>query len=566
MGYDAIFKGGTVVDGSGSPGFRADVAVKDGQIAAVGDLKTESGRIIDAEGCTVAPGFIDMHTHYDVQLCWDPLATSSCWHGVTTVLTGNCGYGIAPLNHEHRDYVAALMSYVEGISLDVLESAVDWKWNTFGEYLKRLRGNGLGVNVAPQVPHSPLRYYVMGEAACEREATQDEIARMKQVVRESIAEGAIGFSTLQAEGRLGAWNKPIPSEMASIEELRELGSVLSEFRAGGVITISPKPGTSRISPEYREFLMDWSKAANRPVVWSQFMHRWDLPDMWKDLIGFMKHAEDQGSQVYAVAKCQRLDLEFNLVRTGMFDYYPTWKEVLGKPHEEKKRLMADPATRAKLREEATPKDGDSPGRRPEIMEIKTTVLEKNKSLQGRRVVDVAAEQGKHYVDCFIDLAVEEDLATQFIYAGIMNGDPAAVGEIIKAPYCLPGSSDAGAHLNMDCGVDFSSLLLGHWVREKGVMSLEEAVRRLTSLSANVLGLTDRGCLEVGKAADVVVFNPETIQAMPREMVNDIPGGNERIIQRVEGVETVMVNGQVLLDHGAHTGDLPGMLLGATGPR
>ena len=562
MPHDLLIKNGTVIDGSGAPAFRADVAVRAGKVAAVGRIRGAADETIDAEGLVVSPGFIDMHTHYDAQLCWDPLATSSSWHGVTTVVTGNCGYGIAPTTESGRAYTAALMAHVEGISLDVLNAGVDWDWETFGDFLRRLERNRLGVNVAAQVPHSPLRYYVMGEAAYERESTPEELERMKGELRRAMADGAIGFSTLQAEGRIGAWGKPIPSELATFEELHGLASVLGEVNAG-VINISPRPGTSTISPEYREFLIAWSRDTGRPVVWGQFMHRWDQPDMWRELLGFMDDAKARGASIYALAKCQSLDLEFTLQRTDLFATYPTWRDVLAKPGQERKRLLADPGVRAKLRSELEPQPGALPARRPESLEVRRTVLAKNKALEGRRLVDLA-ESGQHVDDVLLDLALEEDLETRFVFTGVMNGDPDAVGQMIQSEHCLPGSSDAGAHLDMDCGVDYTSLLLGHWVRDKHVMGLEEGVRRLTSMPASVLGLTDRGLLKEGMAADIVVFNRETISALPREIVNDLPGGAPRIVQRAVGVAAVIVNGQTVFRDGVRSGAMPGAILGAVG--
>ena len=559
MPHDLVIKNGTVVDGSGSPRFRADVGVRGGKIAEVGDLEGQlAGRTLDAEGLVLSPGFFDMHTHYDAQLCWDPLATSSSWHGITTVLTGNCGYGIAPAKPEDRPYLANLMAYVEGIQLDVLEAGLDWEWHSFGDFLRRLERKTLGVNVAAQVGHSALRYYTMGPASYEREATGGEIAAMKQCLRQAMLDGAIGFSTLQAVGRIGAYGKPVPSDLASLEELYELGDVLGGIRAG-MITIAPRPGSSRISPDYREFLMDWNRRIRRPVIWTQFHQRPDVPHAWKDLLAWMDEAMSQGHEIYTVASCTRLDREFNLKGTAMFDYFPLWKTMMQTPLEEKKHLLADPEFRARLREQF---DGNAAelGRRQESLIVKDARLGKNKSLEGTRVMDLAASQAKDFLDAFFDLALDEGLETQFMYVGVLNGDPEAVGQIISSPYALPGASDAGAHLDAECNVDFTATLLGHWVREKGVMTLEEAVRRLTSMSAGVLGITDRGLVKEDLAADIVLFDPQKVRALPREVWRDLPGGGERIVMRAEGIEAVIVNGEPLFEAGEHTGAMPGKIL------
>ena len=562
MEYDLIIRSGTLVDGSGAPGYRSDVALKDGKIAAVGKLGGEAAQNIDADGLIVAPGFIDFYTHLDAHLLWDPLAASSTWHGVTTVVIGNGGYGLAPATRAHREYVAAFLSFINGIPLDVLKTAVDWEWETFGDYLRRLSRDGLGVNVAAQVPHSLLRYHVMGPDASERSATPEEVQKMRLVLREAMAEGAIGFSSLQVEGRPGPFGKPIPSVLATAEELHDLGMTLGEVGAG-VISISPKPGAGVIDPEYQEFMIRWSRDTGRPVVWGQFLHRWDQPDKWREMLDFMDRAASQGAQIYAVVRCHGVDTDLSLLETPAFDFgdYPTWQKVMSRPHEEKKQLLAEREIRARLWKELDPNSGLNQPRRLDLLEIKHSGLSKNKALEGRRVVDLAAEQGKSYIDCLLDLALAEDLQTRFVYVGVINADPKAVAEIIKGTYCLPGASDAGGHPNMVCGVGFPGIMLGHWVREQGVMTLEEGVRRLTSLPAQVLGLKDRGLLREGMAGDLVIFDPVTIQALPTEVADDIPGGHARIIQRAAGVHAVIVNGEVIVRDGQHTGERPGKVLG-----
>ncbi len=566
MAYDLLIQGGTIVDGSGAPAFRGDVAIKDGRIAEVGRafrhadsrLRLGAGRVMDATGLVVAPGFFDMHTHYDCQLLWDPLATSSCWHGVTTVLMGNCGFTIAPARPGDQEYLMRLMARVEGISLDVLRHGLGWEWETFGQYLDRLR-RGLGVNVAAQVGHSALRYVVMGPESYQRASTPEERARMKDVLRQAIADGAIGFSTSQTDHHTGGYGEPVPSRLGGPGELLELAGVLREC-GYGVIGVNPKPGGADISPAFQDALVRLARESGRTVLWNSLMHRWDKPEQWRENLRFMERAAAQGAPICAVARYQRMDLEFNLRSTYMFDIFPAWKEVLHLPHEEKKRRLAEPETRARLRAEWDRKVSRMDSRRVELLEVGRVALARHRALEGQRVAEQAAAAGQHLVDWLLDLALAEDLETQFVYAGTMNGDPKAVEEIVKAASCVPGVSDAGAHLDMDCGVDFVAVLLGHWVRERGVLTLEEAVRRLTSACASVLGLTDRGLLRAGMAADVVVFDPASFRALPRETVADLPGGGRRIIQRAEGVRAVLVNGQVLLEDGRHTGAMPGRVL------
>ncbi len=559
MAVDVLIENARIVDGTGAAARYGGVAVSEGRITGVGDVGGPAKRVIDADGLTVTPGFFDTHTHYDAQLCWDRLATSSCWHGVTTVLTGNCGYGLAPARAEHVDYLTRLMARVEGMPLDVLQEGVPFEWESFPDYLDFL-GRQLGVNVAAQVAHSPLRYFVMGPDSQDRAATEAEVGEMQRHLALAMDAGAVGLSTLKASFQQGVDGRAVPSQKAELEEIYALGDVLRQ-KGRGIITVSPFPGASHISPEFRAFLVDLSDKTGRPVIWNQFQHRWDMPDEWRNLLAFMEEAVGKGANIYAVSKCQSLDLELNLNHTTMFDTFPAWRETLKKPHEEKCRLLADPGHRAKLREEfdAPPAMGTMVNRN-RLMRVQSTNLPQNKATEGRLVLELAAEAGKHPVDYFLDLALEEDLQTRFLFKGMMNGDPAAVEQIIKSPYCLPGVSDAGAHLDMDCGVDFIALFLRHWVGEVGVMSFEEAIRRLTSMPANVLGLTDRGVLEEGRAADIVMFDADRLDALPRELRPDLPGGAKRIIQRAQGVKAVMVNGEIVIEDGEHTGVWPGRVL------
>ncbi len=558
MPYDLLIKNGTIVDGTGRPGFRGDVALERGKIAAVGKATGSASRTIDAEGLVVSPGFFDVHTHYDCQILWDPLATSSSWHGITTILMGNCGFTIAPGRTSDSEYLMRLMARVEGIQYDVLQKGLDWSWDSFGQYLGRI-GRQVGVNVAAQVGHSALRYYVMGKESYERAATQDEITRMKQVLRDALFAGAMGFSTSQTAHHTGGYGEPVPSRMSSREELTELCGVLSEFDQG-IIGMNPHPGAGSISPEFEDVLIKLAKVARKPILWNQLMDRWDKPEEWKHTLAYMDRAAAECAPHYAVARCQPINVEFNLRRSYSFDVFPTWKDVMAKPHDEKKLLLQDPKVREKLRAEWDTMPQKVSGRRIDMMEVSRTKLLKNQHLQEKRLTDLAKAAGKSILDYVADLSLEEDLDTQFVFIGSLNGDPAAVQQIISHPYCVTGLSDAGAHLDNDCGVDFTGVLLGHWVREKGTMTIEEGVRRLTSMPAGILGIKDRGVLKEGLAGDLVVFDPKTIKALPRELWSDLPGGGQRIVQRAQGVRAVAVNGQLLFDDNKHTGALPGKVL------
>lgn len=544
---DLRIRGATIIDGTGAERFTGDLEVDAGRITAVGDGTRDTARhTLDADGLVLSPGFFDLHTHYDAQWFWEPSASPSCWHGVTSVLTGNCGFSLAPaVSDADRDYLKLLFSIVEGVSQSLLDSVLDFRWSSFGEYLERIEP-ALGINVAAQVGHSAVRHCAMGADAYERVATPDEIAAMSEMIATAMRAGAVGFSTLQATFEVGPFEKPVPSQLATHDELRALARSVGSA-GGGIVTVSPYPGASDIDAGYQALLIEMSQLAGGSALWNAFQHRWDQPERWRDLLAFMQRASSDGASVYSVARCQSLDLEFDFLATRLFIYFPTWHAALSQDHNEKRARLADPKLRDALRREF-----NDPQQGPSQMIARGRIVEvlhssKHPELEGRPLLQIAEERGVDIVDLMLDTALDDDLATRFVYRGLMNGDPEAVREILQSPFCVPGVSDAGAHLDMDCGVDFSGRLLSHWVRSEGVFSLEEAVRRLTSFSADVIGVCDRGRLQPGQAADLVLFDPETIAAGERETFGDVPGGGTRIVQRAIGIEKVFVNGDLLVD-------------------
>ena len=557
---DLRIRGATIVDGTGAERFAGNLEVDAGRITAVGEATRESARqTLDVDGLVVSPGFFDLHTHYDAQWFWEPSASPSCWHGITSVLTGNCGFSLAPVACDaDREYLKLLFSQVEGVSQALLDRVVDFRWSGFGEYLECIEPV-LGVNVASQIGHSAMRHCAMGADAYEREASPLEIAAMSEMLRKAMSEGAIGFSTLQATFEVGPFGKPVPSQLATHDELRALAKTVGAA-GGGIVTVSPHPGAADIDDDYQALLIEMSQLARGASLWNAFQHRWDQPERWRDLLAFMDRAARDGAQVYSVARCQSLDLEFDFLATRLFVYFPTWHDALSLDHGDKRARLADPGVREALRREF-----NDPEQGPSQMIARSRIVEvlrsnKHPELEGRPLCQIADERGLDLVDLMLDTAVDDDLETRFVYRGLMNGDPQAVREILQSPYCVPGVSDAGAHLDMDCGVDFSGRLLGHWVRSEGIFSLEEAVRRLTSFSADVIGVTDRGRLQPGQAADLVLFDPDTIAAGERETLRDVPGGGTRIVQRAIGVEKVFVNGELLVDGGRPCDVHPGRVL------
>ncbi len=548
MPYDLLIKNARIIDGSGGPSSHGNVAVTGGRIAGLGRADGQAQRVIDAHGLAVSPGFIDMHTHYDAQLAWDPLCTPSCYHGTTSVVMGNCGYALSPVRPADRDYVMGMFSSVEGVSKHTLISGLPWAWETQADYFAWLRQRGLGINVAPQVGHSAVRRYVLGAQAHERLATADEVAAMKSLVRQGMEAGAIGFSTSRVAHQKGEHGEPIPSFMAAEDEMFTLAGVLREM-GRGIIGINPRTKAKDFNQEDRDQLFRLAKATGRVVNWNEFNQRWEYPDQWLSLLDYMEDAQRQGAQVYAVMRCQRMDLHFNLRHLHAAFSSPIWRAFVSLSDEEKLRRLADPASRAGM-----------PLPRLEHIGVAVAALPKNRALDGRLLVDAARERGLDPTALFLDLAREEALDTEFAFFGVTNGDEAAVERMLRSPATITGISDAGAHLHSMCGVDYPTYFLSRWVREKGAFSLEQGVAGLTSAPAKVAGLRDRGVLCLGAAADLCIFDPGAIAPEPLEVWKDLPGGETRHVKRARGIEWVIVNGEPVVQKGAPTGALPGKLL------
>lgn len=559
MPYDLLIKGGRIYDGSGLPSYLGDVAVGAGRIVDVGRISGSAHRVIRADGLAVSPGFIDFHTHLDAQLLWDPIATSSCWHGITTVIPGNCGLTLAPCRAQDRESILGSFVRVEAMPLQVLRQAVNWEWETFPEYLNRLDGR-LGVNVAALVGHCALRQYVMGEEACERAAKPDEIERMKKILKESVLAGAIGFSTNQNPVHMRTDGKPIASRLATEEEIVDLANVLGELNRGSVQISVGTPGIS-VPAEKAVGFFNRLAATGRPVIWQSIAHRWDQPDLWRQLLGMAEQSLATGIPSYPLCNARLFNNRFNLKNAQVFDDLPTWKQILFTPIEQRMEVFRDPEVRHKLRYEAVENHFRSRfSRRWDLVYMIKAATLKNKPLERKSVAEIAKIQGKDVIDAFLDLALEEGLETLF-QTSSNNGDENAVAEILKSPFTLVGQSDAGAHLIYDAGYGYATRFLGYWIRDRKVMSLEEGIRKLTFMVASIFGLHDRGLVRPGMAADLVLFDPQTVGDSEPEMVNDLPGGEKRLVQKATGVEMTVVNGEVLTEDGKHSGALPGRVLG-----
>jgi N-acyl-D-amino-acid deacylase len=557
MAYDLLIRNGRIVDGSGMPAFRGDVSVKDGKIAEIGKLSGPARRTIDAEGRVIAPGFIDNHCHYDAQVTWDPLCTFSCDHGATTVIFGNCSLSLAPVRRGKEERLAEFLSYVEAIPMEVLRT-VEFGWESFPQYLDQL-DHHLGVNVGNLIGHTAVRHYVMGEDCQKRTATDDEIKQMQGLVRDAMKAGALGLSVSRNQGHYDPQGVHIPALWAGEKEIFALGDVLRELGTGLI-----QSGGGNGAEVKNGLMSRLSEATGRTVVYNNLLQSMRRPNEWKDQMALIDASTAKGIRAYPMCTPNRIVDHFTMRNCQEFRGLPTWHPILLASDEEKLRAYSDSEIRKKLHAEAVEFKVDTPP--PGIcrtwwdyMTVQTAVLPKNKGLEGKTVGEIAKMQGKGIIDAFLDLVVEENLDTEFLH-GEINVDEAAMARILTYPNAIIGLSDGGAHVQFQSGFGFSTRLLSEWVREKQVMSLEQTVRRLTFDSASIFGLYDRGLLRPGMAADVTIFDPDTVRPLPLEVVHDFPTGAKRIKEPAEGIMATVVNGEVLMEDGKHTGALPGRVL------
>ena len=559
MGFDLVVRGGRVVDGSGMPAFRADVAIEDGRIARIGRVNESAAQVIDAEGLVVAPGFIDVHTHYDVQLDWDPLATPSSWHGVTTVLAGNCGFTLAPAKPEDVEWLAGMLSRVEGMSRAALAKGLRFNGGSFGDYWSRFEGR-LGINVGSYVGHCAVRRYVMGDAASERHATPDEISAMQELVRQSMREGAIGFSTSQLAVHVGEDGREVPCNHAAPEEILALCAVLAEFERGAV-EIIPRSLPEGYSEADQQLILDIYRVSGRPIELNLLLPTPTNPMAWQRMLGFAHEAWEQGARVHPQFTTNKLELHLKLDDTFVFDEMPTWREVLTLPEPQRSRRLADPDVRARLRAEFVAPEDRSVRFGWEGLEVEAVRDSEHADWVGQSVTELAKARGAEALDTFLDLSLEEGLATlwqtrmdevakQFIEHVVRTA--------IEDPIVMSGSSDGGAHLASFVGADYTTRLLTDWVPDP--ISLEHAIWRLTGMPATVHSLEDRGFVRQGAWADLVLLDLDRLEAGRARLVRDFPADTERYVIDAEGYEMLIVNGEILMQSGKHSGALPGHVL------
>jgi N-acyl-D-aspartate/D-glutamate deacylase len=551
MTYDLVVKDARIVDGTGKPAYSGDVAIQNGRVAAIGEVSGGATRTIDAGGQVVAPGFIDAHTHYDAQLLWDPTANPSTAHGITTILTGNCGYTLAPVRSDDQDYLMGLFAAAEEIPKQALQRFAPFGWQTFPEYLDWLPGR-LGVNVLTQVGHSAVRRFVMGEAALERAATEDEIAQIVGICEGAMDAGAAGISSSQAPHQRGELGEHIPSFFADAAETRALAEAV---RRKGKRLLSINPATKRdgLSDKDRALLVELAEVSGAVVSWNDFGMGTPNGD---SVLEFMEAELRRGRKIFAVARCQRPETRFTLKKlSAIFANSESWVELSRMDPPDKLAALGDPEWRAHL------------GAFWETARFMVnTSVEKAASpetalLEGRLLVDIAKERGVSPSDVMFDVARDDKLETFFRISGPVDVDESRLERILQSPATLVGISDGGAHLQTFAGGDYTSYFLAHWVREKSAFSLEDGVAALTSRVAHFLGITDRGTLETGKAADLVIFDPDTVEPLALQTLDDIPGGGTRMTKGARGIPWVLVNGNPVVEDGRSTTAVPGAVLG-----
>jgi N-acyl-D-amino-acid deacylase len=553
MAYDIVIKNGTVIDGTGAFRRRADVAIQDGRVAEIGKVTEGAARMIDASDLIVSPGFVDPHTHYDAQICWDPLVSCTSWHGVTTVVMGNCGVGIAPCKPAAREIAAWDLVNVEAIPFGALSKGITWEWESFPDFIAAAAHRGAGINLAFLAPLTPFRHYVMGEESMEREATPAETAQVAGLLREAIGAGAFGFSTTTLPQHIGYQGRPLACRLASLDELKAYANVLRDAGRGSIeIALTRRAG--RVSEDEQgllEFLLDQSQ---RPVTWLAMASRPDKPEASDDTLRRLEPLIRRGGVPQVL--CKPFVVQMDLRNPFSFADMQLWGPVFNQPVEKQKEFYRDPAFRGAFREELKrPHLFQGRWNRVEVLEVASPAL---KQYERRTVAEAADQRHEDPLDTFFDLALEDDLNIQYT---MQQYHEAGIQRLIGDPRTMIGLSDGGAHVNMLCDAGYCTYLLGTWVRERQALTLENAIKRITSEPADFFGIKDRGRLKVGLPADVAIFDERKVGSDKRaRMQNDLPGGGRRLVMPAEGIEYTIVNGELLYESGHHSGYLPGQVL------
>lgn len=553
--FDLKVKNAWVIDGSGGTPVHQDVAVSDGRIVALGNNLGAARQEVDAQGFALAPGIIDTHTHYDAQITWDPFLSPSPSLGVTTAMMGNCGFTIAPCRPEDRDLTMRNLTHVEGMSLSALQAGIDWGFETFPQYLDQLSRNGVGLNVACFVGHSSVRTFVLRDQATKRAANETEIAHMRQLIVEAMQAGAVGFSTTRSGQHNGEAGIPMPSRLADERELLALSSALKDAGRGVLMMTKDSLNTSMESIE------QLAQAASRPYVVAALLHSSATPEGTFEDLAKIGQARARGNQLYGAVSVCPLNFEFTLREPYVFEGLKAWQPVMKADKAGMRALYAGAELRANVKQELSVRARRLFDGHWHLMHVAQTAKSENRDMEGKTVEALGRAVGKHPFDFLLDLALEENLDTVFT-ATLLNSDEEAVGRMMKDPHSMISLSDAGAHLTFLCDAGFGLHLYGYWVREKGLMPLQEAVRKVTSEPAQIFGLKQRGRIAPGMYADMMMFDPATVGRGPSRRVHDLPAGASRLTTPSLGLHGVWVNGQQVADRNGMLPQAPraGMVL------
>ena len=559
MHADLLIRGARITDGTGLPSYSGDVEVADGHITRVGRVGDRSAAVvIDADGLDLTPGFVDVHTHYDAQLHFEPSASPSSWHGVTTVLTGNCGFTLAPSKPEDVDWLVQMLAKVEGMSVDALRTGVDFAGGSVADFLAGLDGR-IGVNMATYVGHAAVRRWVMGSEASERQATAGEISAMQALVDQAMRDGALGLSTSQLDVHADHEGKPVPPNLASAEEIVALSSVLAGYSQGALEHLCRSFALGYDASD-RRLLADMARASGGKPLHANLLLRFtNDPEIWRTCLDVLEQYARQGLRVYPMASANPKGLHLALSDTILLDEMPAFRSVLSRPLPERMAKLADLGVRAALRKEFA-----DPSLRQLAFDwnqlLVASVRDAEHAAWVGRSVDVCArEKGADGLDTFLDMALAEDLETVFVIdRPVTKEDRDVIGFLLRHPLAMPGSSDGGAHVNTFCGADYTTRVLTEYVGEG--FSFEQAVRRLSAVPAATVGLWDRGEIREGAAADLVLIDRQRLGVGAPRFVRDFPAGAGRMIWEQEGYIATIVNGQVVIDDGAPTGATPGEVL------
>ncbi|MGD9946203.1 MAG: amidohydrolase family protein [Burkholderiaceae bacterium] len=540
--HDTVIKDAVIVDGTGSAPVNGDLAISQGKIVAIGSDLGAARNVVDAGGLALMPGIIDGHTHLDAQLTWDPFADPCTSLGVTSVVIGNCGFTIAPCKPADRDLTMRNLTQVEGMPLEALRAGIRWEFETFPQYLAMLEQVGVGPNVASFAGHSSIRTYVMGEEASQRTATPEELDRMAQLVREAMAAGAVGFSTTIAKNHNGDGGHPMPSRLAGFDEMQALAEAMGS--AGrGVFMITRGSGATVSVSQVAQF----TESCGRPVLIAGFLYNPAYPDGHLKDLSEVAEARAAGRRIWGEVSCCPLTMDFTLEFPYFLEAYSAWKPAMKVKGAALKELYRDTAFREAMKRDLDAMRGSLAfSSQWDKVLVVEAALPRNAALEGRSIQSIASERGVHPLDCFLDLGIAEDLRTTFV-VHLQNADEEAVAPLLTDRNNYISLSDAGAHTSLFCDAGFGLHLLGHWVREKGVMTLQEAAFRLTGQPASIFGFPGRGRLLPGYAADLLLFDPATVGRAPSRRVRDFPGAASRLTSSPTGVHGVWVNGRQIAD-------------------